>query len=155
MTDRYLLGKRIVADVGPPNLDFTLVERFADYQPCVEVSRGCGMGCSFCAEAAVPMTMPRPPNTVANALLDVVAAYKGDIRPCLLVPLRARLPRTQSASPQGTCLGPRALSTTTKLCSVRRVSGCSGPGYVFTARGTARSTRMHAHGFAAPHEPIE
>jgi hypothetical protein len=40
---------RAAASSGPPDfgLDHTLVEDFLAYQPSVETSRGCGMGCAF------------------------------------------------------------------------------------------------------------
>lgn len=34
--------------------DYTLMPDFLDYQPSIEVSRGCGRGCSFCAERDAP-----------------------------------------------------------------------------------------------------
>ena len=33
-----------------PQLDFSILANQYEYQPSIEVSRGCGMGCSFCQE---------------------------------------------------------------------------------------------------------
>src|SRR5690606_12584576 len=58
------------------------MDGFERYQPCVEISRGCGMGCSFCAEATVQLTEPRPPRAVAEALAQVCITYEsGEVRP--------------------------------------------------------------------------
>jgi radical SAM superfamily enzyme YgiQ (UPF0313 family) len=80
-TDRYLLGKSIPNEVQLPALDFRLVDGFLDYQPCIEISRGCGMGCNFCAEASEPLSQPRPVPEVVRELLNLSAVYSGDIHP--------------------------------------------------------------------------
>jgi len=50
-----------------PDLDYTLLAGYPDYTTSLEVSRGCGMGCSFCLERDVPLqTLRTPANVVAN-----------------------------------------------------------------------------------------
>lgn len=80
-TDAYLLGKGVSDDGRPTALDFRLVDGFKEFQPCVEVSRGCGMGCNFCAEAEVALSDTQDPVIVADALRTMLELYAGPVRP--------------------------------------------------------------------------
>jgi hypothetical protein len=64
-----------------PDLDYTLLAGYPEYTASLEVSRGCGMGCSFCLERDVPLqTLRTPANVVEN--LDRYAQFFGaDITP--------------------------------------------------------------------------
>ncbi|EKN46716.1 MULTISPECIES: B12-binding domain-containing radical SAM protein [Pseudomonas syringae group] len=63
-------------------LNHTLVSGFEQYQPSIEASRGCGMGCAFCEERDIPLEKLGAPYQVANALAAVVAQYGTcEIRP--------------------------------------------------------------------------
>ena len=65
-------------------LNHRLVDGFEAFQPSVETSRGCGMGCTFCEERAVPLTRLREPATMAEFLAQTQAQYGGaEIRPYL------------------------------------------------------------------------
>lgn len=63
-------------------LNHTLVSGFERYQPSIEASRGCGMGCAFCEERDIPLEKLGAPDQVASALAAVVAQYStSEIRP--------------------------------------------------------------------------
>ncbi|TDF80241.1 radical SAM protein [Pseudomonas sp. H9] len=63
-------------------LNHTLVSGFERYQPSVEASRGCGMGCAFCEERDIPLEKLGAVNHMANALAAVSDQYGGgEIRP--------------------------------------------------------------------------
>jgi hypothetical protein len=65
-----------------PTLDYSLLDRFEDYQPSVEISRGCGMGCSFCAESDVPLSDLEAPGVIAQTLVSLCEQYQtNDIHP--------------------------------------------------------------------------
>src|SRR5229473_2906319 len=65
-------------------LDHTLVENFLAYQPSVEASRGCGMGCAFCEERDIPLSRLRDPELLAAYLAEAQTQYcGGPIRPYL------------------------------------------------------------------------
>jgi hypothetical protein len=63
-------------------LNHPLVSGFERYQPSIEASRGCGMGCAFCEERDIPLEKLRAPQQIANALAAVASQYGGsEIRP--------------------------------------------------------------------------
>ncbi|MBP3955337.1 radical SAM protein [Gemmata sp. G18] len=61
-------GKLSAARPAFPALDYRLMPDYEDFHPSLEVSRGCGMGCSFCLEASVPLSDMRPAAEVVTAL---------------------------------------------------------------------------------------
>ncbi|WP_419811138.1 B12-binding domain-containing radical SAM protein [Bacterioplanoides sp.] len=56
-------------------LNHHLVDGFKEFQPNVEASRGCGMGCSFCEERDVPLTPLKAPTLLARQLQEVASQY--------------------------------------------------------------------------------
>jgi hypothetical protein len=80
-----LAQRRIVnSPVGSPELDYGLLANRADFHPSLEVSRGCGMHCSFCAEAEEPLSAIKDPSQLAAEFAGLVGAYKStDIHPYL------------------------------------------------------------------------
>lgn len=63
-------------------LNHPLVSGFERYQPSIEASRGCGMGCAFCEERDIPLEKLRPPEQIARTLAAVASQYgNGEIRP--------------------------------------------------------------------------
>ncbi|WP_292091945.1 radical SAM protein [Brevundimonas sp.] len=68
-------------DIG---LDHRLVEDFLTFQPSIETSRGCGMGCAFCEERDIPLSPLRHPARLADLLAETRAQYGGgEIHPYL------------------------------------------------------------------------
>lgn len=63
-------------------LNHPLVSGFERYQPSIEASRGCGMGCAFCEERDIRLEKLRSPAQITNALIAVSKQYGGgEIRP--------------------------------------------------------------------------
>ncbi|MBJ7552654.1 radical SAM protein [Marinomonas ostreistagni] len=71
--------------VLPPEvLNHQIVDKYELFQPNIEVSRGCGMGCDFCEERSIPLTKLKPAIHVADQLQKVALQYNDfSIRPYL------------------------------------------------------------------------
>ena len=76
-----VVGSRDVPDYG---LHHRIIDGFERYQPSIEASRGCGMGCAFCEERDIKLTRLRPPGRLADLLAETVSDYgDGEIHPYL------------------------------------------------------------------------
>lgn len=65
-------------------LNHTLVSGYKNYQPSIEASRGCGMGCLFCEERDIPVDKLGDPGAVARSFVSVREQYGGgEIHPYL------------------------------------------------------------------------
>jgi Radical SAM superfamily len=53
-------------DPSGPSLNYELLEDASEFQPSIEVSRGCGMGCSFCVEKNVGLSSLRNPINIVS-----------------------------------------------------------------------------------------
>ncbi|MTK12428.1 MAG: radical SAM protein [Clostridiaceae bacterium] len=60
------------------HLDFSLLHNYLDYQPCIEVSRGCGRGCIFCMEKNIPLTKIKSPEHIIKEIKDIINIYKSE-----------------------------------------------------------------------------
>jgi radical SAM superfamily enzyme YgiQ (UPF0313 family) len=54
----------------PKHLDYTIVHNYKNYQPSVELARGCGCNCSFCLEKDSPYELIASPEEVVLSLLQ-------------------------------------------------------------------------------------
>lgn len=74
--------RRLPAPTPDEVLNHPLVLGFKRYQPSIETSRGCGMGCAFCEERDIRLEKLRAPDQIANTLAAVVRQYgDSEIRP--------------------------------------------------------------------------
>lgn len=74
--------RRLPAPTPDVVLNHPLVANFERYQPSIEASRGCGMGCAFCEERDIRLEKLRAPEQMAEALATVASQYcGGEIRP--------------------------------------------------------------------------
>lgn len=74
--------RRLPAPTPDDVLNHPLVSGFKRYQPSIEASRGCGMGCAFCEERDIRLEKLRTPEQIASTLAAVVSQYgDSEIRP--------------------------------------------------------------------------
>lgn len=74
--------RRLPAPTPDIVLKHPLVSGFERYQPSIEASRGCGMGCAFCEERDIRLEKLRAPEQIARTLTAVVSQYgDSEIRP--------------------------------------------------------------------------
>lgn len=57
------------------DLQYDLNDDFLNYHPSIEVSRGCGMGCSFCEERSVKLTSLRTVKSLTSAMTAALTLY--------------------------------------------------------------------------------
>ncbi|MCC9597766.1 MULTISPECIES: radical SAM protein [unclassified Rubrivivax] len=62
-------------------LDYRLLDGYDDFTPSFEVSRGCGRGCKFCAEAGIKLSNMKCPQALASEIAACQQVYgRRDIR---------------------------------------------------------------------------
>ena len=67
-----------LADLTPDyTLNHRLVTGYIAYQPSIEASRGCGMGCQFCQERDIPLERLRSPTAIAEFMSLIQQQYDG------------------------------------------------------------------------------
>jgi radical SAM superfamily enzyme YgiQ (UPF0313 family) len=62
----------------PRHLDYSLVHNYTNYQPSIEISRGCGQGCSFCLEKREPYQLINSPKNVVLSIMKHEESYQSD-----------------------------------------------------------------------------
>jgi hypothetical protein len=74
--------KRAPTDEAPSfSYDYTLLDQFRQYQPSIEISRGCGFGCAFCVDAVDRLDKPKTPEQIREEIKTYRRAYNSnDIR---------------------------------------------------------------------------
>ncbi len=55
-----------------PSLDYSILYERSLYNPSIEVSRGCGMGCSFCQEKDEKINPLKPPKDIITEIKETI-----------------------------------------------------------------------------------
>lgn len=78
------IGSQGLISAHSPTLNYDLLEHSRRFQPSIEVSRGCGMHCVFCAEAEEPLSSMLDPDILADEFVRLSEHYQTiDIHPYL------------------------------------------------------------------------
>lgn len=68
-----------IGNTAAPNvlsqLDYSLLDRYADFTPSFEVSRGCGRGCGFCAEGGMQLSPMKDARVLADEIESCFSVY--------------------------------------------------------------------------------
>ncbi|MGL5335122.1 MAG: B12-binding domain-containing radical SAM protein, partial [Enterovibrio sp.] len=67
-----LLGRKIEKAIGYVPLDYSLLDEREIYQPSIEVSRGCGMKCSFCQEKDEKLQPLKSPFAITSEVSNIL-----------------------------------------------------------------------------------
>lgn len=59
----------------PSPLDYALLVERESFQPSVEVSRGCGLGCTFCEEAGEPLRPLKNPQKLLDEIVAIMECF--------------------------------------------------------------------------------
>jgi len=63
------------------NVDYKIIHEYQKYNPSIEIYRGCGAGCVFCADKHIPFTTLKNPNQICDAIENAICCYgKKDIK---------------------------------------------------------------------------
>ncbi|GLQ56686.1 B12-binding domain-containing radical SAM protein [Devosia nitrariae] len=86
--------RRLAAPTPAFTLNHLLVADHLRFQPSIEASRGCGMGCKFCEERDIPLEKLREPEEIARSMALVRDQYGGsDIHPYMQASMFVPNPR--------------------------------------------------------------
>jgi hypothetical protein len=58
-----------------PGLNYRLLDQYENFVPSFEVSRGCGRGCNYCAEAKAPLSGMKDANDLVAEIVDAYTVY--------------------------------------------------------------------------------
>lgn len=86
--------RRLAAPTPAFTLNHLQVIDHLRFQPSIEASRGCGMGCKFCEERDIPLEKLREPEEIARSMALVQDQYSGsEIHPYMQASMFVPNPR--------------------------------------------------------------
>lgn len=77
-TDRSLFQIPESQIFSYPTYNYKLMYDYLDFNPSIEVSRGCGLGCSFCLEKDAPLQNLKTVDNILQEINNIQATYKDE-----------------------------------------------------------------------------
>ena len=59
-----------------PKLNYNILDNYLEFTPSIELSRGCGLGCSFCSDRDIPLSKIKTPINLINEIEEIIQIYK-------------------------------------------------------------------------------
>jgi len=78
--ERNAMARDVFGSTSLSNLDYKKLSDVNAFVPSFEVSRGCGAGCKFCAEATVRLTPLKPPELLCDEILQYYRDVPNGVR---------------------------------------------------------------------------
>lgn len=71
-----LKNKNFTTKKSFDKLNYQLLNNFQQYQPCIEICRGCGRQCDFCLEKNYPLSEIKSAKQAVLEVMDICKVYK-------------------------------------------------------------------------------
>jgi radical SAM superfamily enzyme YgiQ (UPF0313 family) len=75
---RYIDNSKNKNPNASQELNYSILNDFSKFSPCVELSRGCGFGCAFCADKDVALTTNKKPKILISEIKDILELYNDE-----------------------------------------------------------------------------
>lgn len=78
LSNKYIDNDINSYDFSTIHLNHSILNEYKKYTPSIELSRGCGRGCIFCADANVKLSHMKSPKQVIKEILNLINLYEDD-----------------------------------------------------------------------------
>lgn len=72
---QVVINEDVGVNTEVPELNYNILDNFIEYSPSIELSRGCGKGCSFCADKNVKLSNIKSADKVISEILYLIELY--------------------------------------------------------------------------------
>jgi len=72
---KYIDNSKAKSVTALSMLNYSILYDFKKFSPSIELSRGCGFGCDFCADKNVPLTQMKEPQILVQEINNILKVY--------------------------------------------------------------------------------
>jgi radical SAM superfamily enzyme YgiQ (UPF0313 family) len=76
--EKYIDNSKSKNKTPLSSLDYNLLYDFKRYSPSIELARGCGFGCDFCADKDVPLSQMKEPHILIKEIINILESYSSE-----------------------------------------------------------------------------